>query len=161
MKNIYFYQTDIGKICIIENGTEITNLYFDKGIIPNDAKINETELLKEAKQQLDDYLAGRIKNFDLPLAPVGTEFQQKVWRTLQDIPYGETRSYGEIAKNIGKPKASRAIGMANNKNPILIFIPCHRIIGTNGKLTGYAGGLEVKEFLLNKEKANARKQIKD
>lgn len=152
MRNLYFYQTNVGKICIIENGTQITDLYFNNEIIPSDAKINETSLLKEASRQLYDYLSGKRKDFDLPLAPTGTAFQQKVWRALQDIPYGETCSYGEIAKNIGQHKAARAIGMANNRNPISIFIPCHRVIGANGKLVGYGGGLHIKEHLLNVEK---------
>ena len=90
--------------------------------------------------------------FDLPLDPIGTEFQKKVWQALKEIPFGETRSYGEIAKLIGNEKASRAVGMANNKNPIAIIIPCHRVIGANGKLVGYAGGLDLKEKLLKLEK---------
>jgi methylated-DNA-[protein]-cysteine S-methyltransferase len=155
MKNVFFYQTDIGEIGIVENKAAITNLYFNGEIAPQGATIKETALLKEAGRQLKDYLAGKRKSFELPLAPDGTEFQQNVWKALQEIPYGETRSYGEIAKSIGQPKASRAVGMANNKNPILAFIPCHRVIGVNGKLVGYAGGLTVKEHLLNLEKSHA------
>ena len=102
--------------------------------------------------------AGRRREFQLPLAPKGTEFQQKVWKALLDIPYGETRSYGEIARAIGNPKASRAVGMANNRNPIAIIIPCHRVIGSTGKLVGYGGGLDKKEFLLNLERQNALKE---
>jgi methylated-DNA-[protein]-cysteine S-methyltransferase len=151
MKNIFFYQTDIGEIGIAENGTEITNLYFSGKVPPQDATIKETALLKEAGAQLKEYLGGKRKFFKLPLAPEGTRFQQDVWTALQEIPYGETRSYGQIAKSIGRPKASRAVGMANNKNPILVFVPCHRVVGVNGKLVGYAGGLEIKEHLLNLE----------
>jgi methylated-DNA-[protein]-cysteine S-methyltransferase len=152
MKNIFFYHTDIGKICIADNGVAITNLFFSEQSVPKDAEINETALLLDAGKQLQDYLAGKRKSFNLILAPDGTTFQQSVWKALLEIPFGETRSYGEIAKSIGNPKASRAVGMANNKNPIAIFIPCHRVIGANGKLVGYAGGLDVKERLLNMEK---------
>jgi methylated-DNA-[protein]-cysteine S-methyltransferase len=155
MKNVFFYQTAIGEIGIVENKAAITNLYFNGKIAPQGAAIKETALLKEAGGQLKDYLAGKRKSFELPLAPDGTEFQQNVWKALQEIRCGETRSYGEIAKSIGQPKASRAVGMANNKNPVLIFIPCHRVIGVNGKLVGYAGELTVKEHLLNLEKSHA------
>lgn len=152
MKNIFFYQTSIGEIGIMENGAAITNLFFKGESVPQDAVIKETALLKEAGKQLVDYLAGKRKSFELPLAPEGTEFQQNVWKALKEIPWGEIRSYGEVAKNIGQPKAYRAVGMANNKNPILIFIPCHRVVGANGKLVGYAAGLGVKEHLLKLEK---------
>jgi methylated-DNA-[protein]-cysteine S-methyltransferase len=152
MKNIFFYQTSIGEIGIMENGAAITNLFVKGDSVPQGAVVKETALLKEAGKQLLDYLAGRRKSFELLLAPEGTEFQQKVWKALQEIPCGEIRSYGEVAKSIGQPKASRAVGMANNKNPILIFIPCHRVVGANGKLVGYAAGLGVKEHLLKLEK---------
>lgn len=152
MENIYFYDTEIGNISIIENGRAITGLYFANATIPKDVNIQETELLREAKKQLDDYFGGRRRDFHLPLEPKGTEFQQKVWRALQNIPYGKTCSYGEIAKNIGNSKASRAVGMANNRNPISIIIPCHRVIGKDGKLVGYGGGLEIKQYLLKLEK---------
>ncbi len=99
-------------------------------------------------KQLREYFAGKRADFDLPLAPEGTEFQRSVWRNLQDIPYGETISYGELAKRVGNPKASRAVGAANGQNPIPIVIPCHRVIGANGKLTGFGGGLPTKEALL-------------
>lgn len=151
MKNIFFYQTDIGEIGIVENGMAITNLYFSGEAAPQNTELKETDLLKMAGIQVQEYLSGKRKSFDLPLAPQGTEFQQRVWRALQEIPYGETRSYGEIAKRIGQEKASRAVGMANNRNPIAIFIPCHRVIGKNGKLVGYAGGLDLKERFLNLE----------
>lgn len=151
MKSAYSYQTPIGEIGIVENGIAITNVYFNKETAPQNTSIEETALLKEAGRQLQDYLAGKRRLFDLPLAPDGTEFQQRVWEALQQIPCGETRSYGEIAKYIGLPKAARAVGLANNKNPIMIFIPCHRVVGANGKLVGYAGGLTVKEYLLKLE----------
>lgn len=152
MKNVFFYQTGIGEIGIMENGTAITNLFFKEESVSQDAIVKETALLKEAGKQLMDYLVGKRKSFELPLAPEGTEFQQNVWKALQEIPWGEIRSYGEVAKSIGQPKAPRAVGMANSKNPILIFIPCHRVMGANGKLVGYAAGLDVKEYLLNLER---------
>jgi len=105
-------------------------------------------LLQAAKLQLEEYLAGRRRFFSLPLAPNGTPFQHAVWNALLRIPYGETRTYKDIAQQIGRPNACRAVGMANNKNPLLLFIPCHRVVGTGGALTGYAGGLQMKRDLL-------------
>ena len=102
---------------------------------------------------MSEYLIGKRKSFDLPLNPRGTVFQQQVWKALCDIPYGETRSYKQIAEAIGNPKAVRAVGMANNRNPVLIVVPCHRVIGANGKLVGYGAGIEKKEFLLKLEKS--------
>ena len=152
MKKIFFYKTDIGRIGIIEEGNFITNLYFQRENIPQDAVVYETELLKEAGEQLQSYLSGRIKNFTLPLAPSGTDFLLCVWKSICTIPYGETRSYKKIAQSIGNKNASRAIGLASNYNPIPIFIPCHRVIGANGKLTGYRLGLQIKAHLLELEK---------
>lgn len=105
----------------------------------------------KAYQQLEQYLAGKRTKFDLKLAPKGTAFQQKVWKELLKIPYGQTRSYKELAIAIGRPKAARAVGMALNKNPIPLIIPCHRVIGSNGSLTGFALGLETKRWLLEME----------
>lgn len=105
-------------------------------------------LLREARRQLSAYFGGQLTAFDLPLAPRGTEFQQQVWAALADIPCGETRSYGEIARAIGRPKAVRAVGLANGANPLPIVLPCHRVIGSNGSLTGYGGGLDRKRTLL-------------
>jgi methylated-DNA-[protein]-cysteine S-methyltransferase len=113
----------------------------------------ETTLIKEAYRQLSEYLKGERKGFDLPLLIKGTTFQQQVWKALLEIPYGETRSYKQIAVAIGNPKAVRAVGMANNRNPLLIVVPCHRVIGANGKLVGYGAGIEKKEFLLRLEKS--------
>lgn len=153
MSNVFYYNTMIGKLGIEENGLAITKVFFvDKDIEEKSVEKKETELLKEAIKQLNEYFDGKRKEFDLPLAPKGTEFQKKVWNALKEIPFGETRSYGEIARRIGNEKASRAVGMANNKNPIMIIIPCHRVIGANGKLVGYAGGIDIKEKLLNLEK---------
>lgn len=114
----------------------------------------ETPLLRETNRQLQEYFREKRKEFDIPLFRQGTEFQQKVWKALCQIPYGETRSYGEIAEMIGNPKASRAVGGANNRNPVLIIVPCHRVIGANGALVGFGGGLGAKEFLLNLERTN-------
>jgi methylated-DNA-[protein]-cysteine S-methyltransferase len=152
MKNIFFYETNIGKIGIQDNGEAITGIYFNAESTPEDAALKETELIKEAASQIKDYFEGKRKAFELPLAFEGTEFMKSVWKALREIPYGETRSYGDIAKSIGNPKAARAVGMANNKNLIPIVIPCHRVIGANGKLVGYAGGLDIKEQLLDLEK---------
>lgn len=151
MRNRFIYDTLIGKLLIEDNNKAITKVYlieeFDSNIITE-----ETELIKEAIKQINEYFEGKRTVFNLPLALEGTDFQKKVWNELIKIPYGETRTYGEIAKYIGNEKASRAVGMANNKNPIIIMIPCHRVIGANGKLVGYLGGLHIKEKLLNIEK---------
>lgn len=112
--------------------------------------------LKEPVRQLTAYFAGKLRAFDLPLAPTGTPFQQQVWRALCDIPYGATTSYGELAQRIGNPKAVRAVGLANGSNPIAIVIPCHRVIGSNGSLTGYGGGLPIKKALLELERGQTR-----
>jgi methylated-DNA-[protein]-cysteine S-methyltransferase len=117
--------------------------------------MQETELIQETAKQLLEYLEGKRTEFSIPLNPKGTEFQKKVWEALQAIPYGQTRSYKQIACNIGNEKACRAIGMANHNNPIMCIIPCHRVIGADGRLVGYAGGLHVKEQLLNLEKHKA------
>ena len=109
-------------------------------------------LLKEPVKQLTAYFAGKLRAFDIPLAPKGTPFQSQVWRALCDIPYGETTSYGELAQRIGNPKAVRAVGLANGSNPISIIIPCHRVIGSNGSLVGYGGGLPIKQALLSLER---------
>ena len=155
MKNVFYYNTKIGRIGIEENGTAITKLDFiNKDMKEEIIEENETALLKEAIKQLNEYLDGKRSSFDLPLEPKGTEFQKKVWNALKEIPFGETRSYGEIAKIIGNEKAARAVGMANNKNPIAIIVPCHRVIGADGKLVGYAGGLDLKERLLKLESNN-------
>ncbi|MDO4530376.1 MAG: methylated-DNA--[protein]-cysteine S-methyltransferase [Bacillota bacterium] len=150
MERIWFYETPLGTLCIGEGAGCITRVTWTK--IPTDAVQEETEGIRCCYEQLTEYFAGERREFDLPLQPMGTPFQQRVWEALQNIPYGETRTYGEIAKAIGKPGAARAVGMANHKNPIGILIPCHRVIGADGRLTGYAGGLEKKEFLLELER---------
>lgn len=110
-------------------------------------------LLQRAEKQLREYFAGRRRSFDLPLAPQGTPFQREVWQALASIPYGKTSSYGELAARVGKPSASRAVGAANGRNPLPIVLPCHRVIGADGSLTGFGGGLPAKQFLLRLEGA--------
>ena len=139
-----FYDSPIGPMTLVQEGEVLARLDFDVPSQPEET----TPLLLEACRQLREYFAGERKAFALPLAPAGTEFQKKVWAALREIPWGETCSYGDIARAIWKPTASRAVGMANGRNPLPIFIPCHRVIGTNGFITGYSGGLEKKRFLL-------------
>ena len=154
MQKVSFIMTPVGKMGIIEENDAIMHLYFSDGSLPEGAELKETELIKKAKTQLQEYFSGRRKDFDLPLKPSGTAFQQAVWQALCSIPYGETRSYKDIASQIGNQKACRAVGMANNRNPIAIVVPCHRVIGANGKMVGYAGGLSVKEHLLQLERVH-------
>lgn len=149
--SINIYNGLIGKYAIEEENGVITHLYFEKEI-PQNCKCQETPLLKEAHQQVEEYFAGKRTQFSLPLGPQGTPFMKTVWKFLQEIPYGQTATYGQIAQKSGNPKAARAVGLANNKNPLPIFIPCHRVVGANGKLTGFRGGLDMKELLLNLEK---------
>ncbi len=156
MKNIFFYKTVLGNIGIADNGSAITNLYFNRDSVAEDMILIETDLIKKAFTQLEEYFCKNRKHFEIPLEPYGTEFMKSVWNELQDIPYGRTCTYGDIAEKIGNPKASRAVGLANNKNPIPIFIPCHRVIGKNGKLVGYSGGLDIKEKLLYLEGSTNR-----
>ncbi|MHB1392859.1 MAG: methylated-DNA--[protein]-cysteine S-methyltransferase [Clostridia bacterium] len=147
-----FYESDVGRIGITEKDGRIIKVYITNDTVPKDVQLCETPLLKEAARQLESYFAGELREFTLPLAPEGTDFMKKVWEALCKIPYGLTASYKEIAEKIGTPKAARAVGLANNRNPIPIFIPCHRVIGADGSLTGYAGGLEMKKRLLYLEK---------
>ncbi|NLT14470.1 MAG: methylated-DNA--[protein]-cysteine S-methyltransferase [Clostridiales bacterium] len=149
MKLSYTYDSPVGMLYLAEENGVLTDLRFRP--IPI-AEERETPLLSRAAEQLDEYFDGRRHEFDLPLYPRGTPFQTSVWSALQDIPYGETRSYKNIASALGKPTACRAVGSANNKNPISIIIPCHRVIGSGGALTGYGGGLDVKQALLELEK---------
>lgn len=148
MKSIFFYRTDIGEVGIAADETGVTHLCLKQaGNLP-DAVIREPRLISEAARQLQEYLKGGLKHFDLPLAPAGSDFMRRVWASLQTIPYGETWSYKKLAESIGNPKAARAVGQASRRNPIPIFIPCHRVIGSNGRLIGYGGGLEIKARLL-------------
>jgi methylated-DNA-[protein]-cysteine S-methyltransferase len=153
MKNVFYYDTKIGKIGIAEQEGSITDIFFGNEQLPAEPIEKETPIIKEAAKQLEEYFSGIRKDFDLPLSPKGTEFQLATWKALTTIPYGETRSYKQMAEQIGNTKACRAIGLANNRNPIAIVIPCHRVIGSKGTLVGYGGGLELKKYLLELEKA--------
>jgi methylated-DNA-[protein]-cysteine S-methyltransferase len=150
MTNYFIYQTPIGKVAIAEEAGAVTALCTEKGFSKKKkgAVLRETPLLRRAAKQLNDYFEGKLKKFDLPLNPKGTSFQKEVWQALTKIPYGKTVSYKDMAEKIKNPKAARAVGGANNKNPIFIVIPCHRVIGADGRLTGYACGLDTKKFLL-------------
>lgn len=148
------FNSPIGLLQIQGTPTHITHIQFVSDTVQTQciASVPQTwSLGKHAIQQLSEYFTGKRKEFTLPLHPQGTDFQLRVWKSLQKIPYGQTRTYGEIALQIGNPKAARAVGLANNRNPLAIIIPCHRVIGANGNLTGYAGGLDCKAFLLNLE----------
>ncbi|MEG0070898.1 MAG: methylated-DNA--[protein]-cysteine S-methyltransferase [Raoultibacter sp.] len=145
-RTYFTYNTPVGHITIGSNGAALTHIVFGIRVLPGEKKA--TKLTNDAANQIQEYLAGKRFAFDLPLAAAGTNFQKQVWMELQTIPYGQTRSYSDIAVAIGKPNACRAVGGANNKNPLAIVIPCHRVIGANGKPVGYAGGLKTKEFLL-------------
>ena len=151
MKYISFYSYKICNLGIAEEDGTICRILFANSKTPGGFEKTETHLIKKAAAQFGGYFDGKIKNFDLPIMLHGTDFQIAVWKALQNIPYGETISYGKLAAITGNPKASRAVGMANHRNPIPIIIPCHRVIGSNGNLTGYAGGLELKRKLLELE----------
>jgi len=146
--------SDKGLCAVLFDGGRRNRVLFDGGI----EKSDDHPMLEKAEKQLAEYFAGARKVFDLPLDMRGSVFQLKAWKQLQKIPYGETISYGEQAKRIGDAKKARAAGMANGRNPICIIVPCHRVIGASGDLTGFGGGLKTKEFLLNLEKKFAAKQ---
>lgn len=150
---VYFckYQFENISLYLVATETHLINIQFTQ---PQKALLQTTELLSMATIQLDEYFQGKRTTFSLPFKLTGTLFQLAVWKELQNIPYGKTTSYKEIAQKINKPKAYRAVGMANNKNPLPIIIPCHRVIGSNGKLIGYAGGLKLKNYLLELEKSH-------
>jgi methylated-DNA-[protein]-cysteine S-methyltransferase len=149
---ISFRETAIGKIGIEEQDGCIVAVYFETDAVPQNRELGETPLIRKAFEQLELYLKGKLTRFSLPLKPEGTPFMKKVWLKLCDVPYGHTASYKDIATAVGNSRAVRAVGQANNRNPIPIFIPCHRIIGSNWKLVGYGGGLELKQKLLDLEK---------
>lgn len=156
MKNNYefVYTCDLGKFLIVHSEEEVLGLKFLNKNEKDDIKEKKNEFSENIILQLNEYFSGVRKSFDLKLNLTGTNFQKKVWEALGNIPYGETKSYKEIAIEVGSPKAFRAVGSANNKNPIPIIIPCHRVIGKNGKLVGFAGGLHLKEKLLELEKSS-------
>ena len=138
----------VGNLCIVEEDGAIV------GVSLTDAPVHrpETPLIARCAMQLAAYFAGQLRVFDLPLAPVGTAFQQSVWAALRTIPYGETRSYGQVAQALGKPGAARAVGRANHENPLMIVIPCHRVVNADGTMGGYNGGVRIKEKLLALER---------
>ncbi len=156
---IYYtiFDSPIDPILLTSDGKSLTGLYMQ--IHAHGPEIGEgwtrdddAAPFAAVKEQLAAYFAGTLREFDVPLAPAGTAFQRRVWKELETIPYGETLSYGDIARRIGQPTASRAVGLANGRNPISVIVPCHRVIGANGKLVGYGGGLPRKDFLLNLER---------
>lgn len=159
---IYFteFASPIGKLRLTGTGAALTGVFMETerhaSAQSRDA-VRDAAPLREARQQLDEYFGGERREFSLVLDAAGTEFQRSVWRALRGIPYGATASYGDIAKRIRNPKAVRAVGLANGRNPISIIIPCHRVIGADGSLTGYGGGIERKRFLLALEESHAAK----
>ena len=144
----YSYETKLGSVTFVEEDGTLLAISTHRTFT---ATVMETTLIKEAYRQFSEYLTGERKSFDLPFKLTGTDFQNRVWKALCEIPYGETRSYKQIAEAIGNPKAVRAVGMANNRNPLLVLVPCHRVIGCSGQLIGYAAGLDKKQFLLHLE----------
>jgi len=154
-----YHQSPLGPLLLVSDSTALTQINFPSHGHPTQAKPEwqkDEQPLREVIRQLHAYFSAELESFDVELAPDGTPFQQRVWKELLEIPYGETISYGELARRIGNPNASRAVGLANGSNPIPIIIPCHRVIGSNGKLTGYGGGLPIKERLLALEKRQLR-----
>ena len=150
-----FMESPVGRLLLAGDENSLRLIGFAQGktvIEPAPDWIEATRTFHEAIRQLRAYFARELREFDLPLAPTGTPFQLSVWNRLREIPYGETISYGELATRVGNPKASRAVGMANGRNPLPIVVPCHRVIGSSGKLTGFGGGLPTKELLLGLER---------
>jgi methylated-DNA-[protein]-cysteine S-methyltransferase len=149
-------ESPVGRLLLAGDGHSLNFLLFSSGSKarePDPGWLPDPKPFREAVRQLDLYFAGRLTEFDVPLKPAGTRFQLSVWSELRRIPYGATISYGELARRIGNPNASRAVGLANGANPIAIVIPCHRVIGSTGGLTGFGGGLDVKRKLLALERA--------
>ncbi len=153
--NIWGYATPWGTVAIESNGQAITHVYLPGRAVPSGRIMLEDPVLQKAGIQLQEYLQMKRQQFDLPLCLDGTPFMQSVWHFLLTIPYGNTVTYRQIAEYLGNPKAYRAVGMANGRNPLAIFVPCHRVIGSNGSLTGFGGGLTMKEGLLTLEQFNS------
>ena len=147
------FASPIGELLLTASETGLTGVYFPKSRRQEIGRAGESDVLSATKQQLGEYFARTRTTFDLPLEPSGTEFERRVWDLLRAIPYGTTTSYGALARHLGEPKDARAVGAANGKNPIPIIVPCHRVIGTNGDLTGFGGGLDLKRWLLVHEGA--------
>jgi methylated-DNA-[protein]-cysteine S-methyltransferase len=147
--NYQILETPIGALRLVSDGQHLAAIEFEGNHTIDGSDCETTDsVLQACATQLREYFAGRRTRFDLPLAPRGTDFQRAVWKALKAIPYGELRSYAEIARAIGKPRAVRAVGAANGRNPLPIVVPCHRVVGSDGSLTGFAGGLEIKRRLL-------------
>jgi methylated-DNA-[protein]-cysteine S-methyltransferase len=155
MKSVWFYNYPVGAIGIAEEDGALSHVFLTKDKFFEDFEVIKTPLIEKASVQLTEYFNGKRSKFDVPLSLHGTAFQIKVWEALQTIPAGVTRSYQDIAIQVGSPKACRAVGMANKGNPLLIIVPCHRVIGKDNTLTGFAGGLAVKKYLLELEKCYA------
>jgi methylated-DNA-[protein]-cysteine S-methyltransferase len=160
MKVFCYVESPIGRLMLTTDGTALTGLYMNlyrnkpsklPGLGDDWIQNATIDPLPAAARQLKEYFAGKRREFDLPLRMAGTEFQQRVWRELTKIPFGETRSYGQLAKRLNNPNGSRAVGLANGRNPIAVIVPCHRVIGADGSLTGFGGGLDRKEWLLTHE----------
>jgi methylated-DNA-[protein]-cysteine S-methyltransferase len=155
LKQFYYttFKSPLGEIVLTGNHQGLTGLYTLEQIDIHKVRMGilNNIYFEEAITQLQEYFEGKRRNFDLTLAPIGTVFQKLVWQALNTIPYGKTKSYKEIAELIGLPKACRAVGLANSKNPLSIIVPCHRVIGSDGKLIGYSGGVKIKKWLLNHE----------
>lgn len=151
MKKVWYYDSPIGLLGIGCDEAGVSDIFLEKEGGLSDAALEETPMHIRAAVELVEYFMGDRRGFSMPLSLKGTEFQKKVWRELLNIPYGQTRSYQDIAAAVGSPKAARAVGMANHNNPVMIVVPCHRVVGKRGNLTGYAGGLDVKAFLLELE----------
>jgi methylated-DNA-[protein]-cysteine S-methyltransferase len=143
--------TPIDSLLLIGDETGLHELHFEPYEVPA-GTTRDDDVLRAVRTQLSEYFAGDRTSFDLALCPHGSPFQQKVWMALRDIPYGETTTYGEIAADLGQPTASRAVGLANGRNPLGVIVPCHRVIGANGTLTGFGGGLPRKRWLLDHER---------
>lgn len=152
MTFFWCYDSPFGDYTAAEDGTGICALYFGRRPVSGEWVQKETPLLKKAARQMEEYFSGSRKQFELPLSLAGTPFQLADWAALQTIPYGQTRYYQQIAEQLGNPKACRAVGLANNRNPVAVIVPCHRVLGKDGKLVGYAGGLSIKEGLLKLER---------
>ena len=146
----------VGNLSLVEQDNQLVGVKYTENDL---TQIPENEIIILAKNQLDEYFAGQRREFTLPVNPVGTEFQQRVWQELSLIPYGTTMSYQEVANRLGDPKCIRAAATANGKNPLAIIIPCHRVIGSSGEMTGYAGGIQRKKDLLTLEKAEVMNQM--
>ncbi|HPP31872.1 MAG TPA: methylated-DNA--[protein]-cysteine S-methyltransferase [Soehngenia sp.] len=153
-KYAYSFESRIANLTIYEVDNKIVRIEFNEENIDKNYKYEMTPTIKNAIREIEEYLDGDRKIFTVPIELYGTEFQVKVWNELLKIPYGETKTYKEIAKSIGNEKACRAVGGANNKNPIPIIVPCHRVIGSNSSLVGYKGGLQIKKALLEVESTN-------